>query len=201
MSTFIDRLGSPRLVRRFTWVSALVLVAGVVAVSIAYFGNTAESLETPLSNQPAQGVEPQKRTVPLDTRARVVAGQFILTAVQRDVPAKQLRANMAKAWKITAPGSDVRYCGDHLCSYKEWLTGEVSIVPYPANAVDKASFAIEESYADRAALEVALLPKDGAGVKPQIFKIVLVKKGRGQNARWLVEYWAPRAINPVPVAE
>ena len=183
------------------WGSALVLVAGVVAVTIAYFGNTAESRDTPLSNQPAQGVETQAPTVALDTRARVVAGEFILTAVQRDVPRAQLRKNMAKAWDLTAPGSEVRFCGDHACTYAEWLTGEVAIVPYPAGSIDKASFSIEESHQNSVYLEVALLPKDGAKVESQIFKIGLRAVGTGKNKRWLVEYWAPRPINPVPVSE
>lgn len=200
MSSWSERLNSPRFVKRVSWIAALVFVAGVVAFSIAYFGNTAETTQTPLSNEPAQGVETPRQTVPLDTRARVVAGEFILTAVQRDVPPAKLRQNMAKAWKITAPGSDVRFCGDHQCTYEEWLTGEVSIVPYPAGSIDKASFAIDESYADRVVLEVALLPKDGADVRGQIFFIGLKAVGKGDKKRWLVDYWAPRAINPVPNA-
>jgi hypothetical protein len=190
MSSFSERLNSPRFVRRVSWVAALVFVAGIVAFAIAYFGNTAETRETPLSNEPAVGVQAPRRTVPLDAKARVVAGQFILTAVQRDVPAAKRRENLARAWKITDPKSVVRQCDARPCTYKEWLSGDIPVVPYPADSVDKASFAIEESYPDQVVLQVALLPKDGAGVESQIFWISL-KKLKG---RWLVDDWSPRVI-------
>jgi hypothetical protein len=196
--SFSDRINSPRFVRRVSWAAALVLVAGIVAFTVAYVGNTGESTETPLSNQPAPNANQTKRaTVPLDGQARVVAGQFILTAVQRDVPVAQLRKNLAKAWKIIHPDSVLRDCGGHRCTYKEWLTGEIPVQPYPAGALDKASFAIEESYSNQVVLQVALLPKDGVDVEGQIFWISLLK----ENGRWLVDEWSPRVIIPVPAAE
>ena len=59
---------------------------------------------------------------------------------------------------------------------KEWLSGNIPVQPYPAGSLDKASFSIEESYADEVVLQVALLPKDGAEVEGQIFWISLLKK-------------------------
>ena len=200
MPSWSDRVNSPRFVRRVSWGAGLVFIAGVVAFSVAYLGNKSEPSEAQVSNQPVR-TEAEQPTVPVEKSARRVAGEFILTAVQRDVPPAQLRKNMAKAWKITAPNSDVRYCGDHLCTYSEWLTGEVAIQPYPSDAIDKASFSVEESHPTSVYLEVALLPKNGAGVEGQIFKIGLRAVGTGKSKRWLVEYWAPRAINQVPVAE
>ena len=46
---------------------------------------------------------------------------------------------------------------------------------------------------------MALLPKDAAKVKPQIFYIGLKKVGKGRS-RWLVNYWVPRAAPAVPTA-
>jgi hypothetical protein len=198
MNTFSERLNSPRFVRRVSWVAALVFVAGVVAFTIAYFGNTAESEQVPVRpNEPAQGVQTQRRTVPLDRQARVVAGEFILTAVQRDVPPAQLRKNLAKAWTLLAPNSPHRDCGGHECTRKEWLSGDIPIQPYPAGALDKASFAIEESYPNEVVLQVALLPKEGSDVPGQIFWISLLKQG----GKWLVNEWSPRVIIPVPVTD
>jgi hypothetical protein len=198
MTTFTERLNSPRFVRRLTWIAALVFAAGVVAFAIAYLGNTAESQQVPVRpNEPAQGVQPKRKTVPLDRKARVVAGEFILTAVQRDVPAAQLHENLRKAWTLLAAGSPHRDCGGHACTLKEWLTGDIPIQPYPAASLDKASFSIEESYANEAVLQVALLPKTGSGVPGQIFWISLLK----QHGKWLVNEWSPRVIVPVPVAE
>jgi hypothetical protein len=197
VSTFSERVNSPRFVRRVSWVAALIFVAGAVAFAIAYFGNTADSQEVPLRNEPAQGVQETRRTVPLDRRARVVAGEFILTAVQRDVPPAELRKNLRKAWTLLAPNSPHRDCGGHRCTMKEWLTGDIPVQPYPAGALDKASFSIEESYADEAVLQVALLPKDGADVAGQIFWISLLK----ENGKWLVNEWSPRVIIPVPASD
>jgi hypothetical protein len=198
MTTFTERVNSPRFVRRVSWVAALVFVAGVVAFTIAYFGNTADSVSTPVRpNEPAQGVQQTRKTVPLDRQARVVAGEFILTAVQRDVPDALLRKNLRKAWALLAPTSPLRDCGGHQCTMKEWLTGEIPVQPYPVAALDKASFSIEESYANEVVLQVALLPKDGANVAGQIFWIDLVK----HQGKWLVNEWSPRVIVPVPVTE
>jgi hypothetical protein len=197
MSSFSERLNSPRFVRRFSWIAGLVLVAGIVAFSIAYFGNTADSTPTAAPTGPAPSAPVERPTVPIDKQARIVAGEFILNAVQRDVPNARLRKQLARAWKLVNPqSSELMDCGGHRCTYKEWLTGNIPVQPYPAKALDTASFAIEESYPNQVVLQVALLPKDGAQVQGQIFWISLVKK----NGKWLVDEWSPRVINPVPQA-
>jgi hypothetical protein len=199
MTTFSERLNSPRFVKRVSWVAALIFVAGLVAFTIARFGNTADSKETAVRvNEPAPNANADTReTVALAKQARVVAGNFILWAVQRDLPDAQLRKNLTKAWPLIAPGSELRDCGGHVCTQKEWLSGEIPIQPYPVAALDKASFSIDESYKDEAVLQVALLPKDKSGVAGQIFWIDLVKR----NGKWLVNEWSPRAIIPVPQSD
>jgi hypothetical protein len=195
-----ERFGSPRFVRRVTMAAALVLIAGVVAFTIALFGNTAEDESTPVqpaagqaAAQPnAAGAAASQRAVPIDTDARTVAGKFILSAVTR--------GDMAQAWKITDPTSEIRQCGERPCTYKEWLSGEVPIQVFPASELDDATFAVNESLPGSVVLEVALLPRDGSQLKGQFFFIGLKKVGAGKSARWLVTYWAPRAITPVPVA-
>lgn len=195
-----ERFGSPRFVRRVTMAAALVLVAGIVAFTIAFFGNTAEDESTPVraaagqaAAQPGAADAPAvQRAVPLDAKARTVAGKFILSAVTRE--------DMAQAWTLTDPTSEIRQCGERPCTYKEWLSGNVPIQVFPASELDDATFAINESLPGSAVLEVALLPRDGSKLKGQFFFIGLKKVGTGKSARWLVTYWAPRAINPVPEA-
>ncbi len=193
-----ERFRSPRFVHRVTMAASLVLIAGIVAFTIAFFGNTAEVESTPArpgteqaAAQPsAAGAQGSQRAVPLEAKARQVAGRFILSAVTRE--------DMAEAWKITDPASEIRQCGEGACTYKEWLTGNVPIQPYPAEELDDATFAIHESVPGFAVLQVALLPKDGSAMKGQIFYVGLRKVGTGSKAKWLVTYWAPHAINPVP---
>ena len=191
-----DRWSSPRFVRRLTTGAGLIFIAGVVAFAITFFGNTADEEPTVVpaaarASQPDSTSPPAaQRAVPLESKARVVAGEFILSAVTRE--------NMAKAWMLTDPQSEIRQCGGRACTYKEWLAGNVPIQPFPAEELDDATFAINESLPGSVVLEVALLPKDGSKLKGQFFFIGLKKVGTGKKAQWLVTYWAPRAINPVP---
>ena len=167
--------------RRVSLLSGLVLVAGVVAFTVAYFGDTGTSQETPLSSEPAQVFTPRKQ-VPLDKEARRVAGRFILTAVARE--------NLAESYELAHP--ELRQG----MTKREWLTGNIPVVYYPAKAIETATFKVDESYPTEAILEVALLPKESAKVKPQIFFIGLKKAG----SNWRVNYWVPRAAPAVPNA-
>ena len=161
--------------------SALVLTAGVVAFTVAYFGDTGTSQETPLSDAPAQVFTPRKQ-IPLEKEARRVAGRFILTAVARE--------NLGESYELAHP--ELRQG----LTKRQWLTGNIPVVYYPAKAIETATFKVDESYANEAILEVALLPKESAKVKPQIFFIGLKKAGN----RWRVNYWVPRAAPAVPSA-
>jgi hypothetical protein len=174
---------SPSTRRSLSLLSGLILVAGVVAVLVAWIGDTGRSQETPLSNQPAQLFTPRKQ-VPLDVEARKVAGRFILTAVARE--------NLGESWALVHP--DLRQG----MTRKEWLTGNIPVVYYPAKEIETARFKVDESYPDEAILEVALLPKDTKKIKPQIFYIGLKKAGKGTAARWMVNYWVPRAAPQIP---
>ena len=85
-------------------------------------------------------------------------------------------------------------------SKREWLTGNIPVVYYPAKQIETATFKVDESYPGEAILEVALLPKDAAKVKPQVFFIGLKKVGKGTAAHWQVNYWVPRAAPQIPTA-
>jgi hypothetical protein len=174
---------SPPTRRSLTLLSALTLVAGVVAFTVAWIGDTGTSQEAPLSDEPAQIFTPRKQ-VPLDGEARRVAGRFILTAVARE--------NLGASYELAHP--ELRQG----MTKREWLTGNIPVVYYPAKEIDQARFKVDESYPDEAILEVALLPKDGSKVKPQVFFIGLKKAGQGAAGRWQVNYWVPRAAPQIP---
>lgn len=185
-----ELLSSPRAVRRIFWVAAFIFVAGVVAFTISYFGDSADPIEdTPVGGAAAPAENPGA-PVAVSPAARKVAGQFILWAVATG----RSEQNLAKAWNIIHPSLKAE-CG---CTKQEWMSGNIPIQPYPLAALDTANFSVDESFAKRVVLQVALLPKNGADVQSQIFFIGLKKVGAGQG-RWLVDYWAPRAIVEVPV--
>jgi hypothetical protein len=172
--------------RALPWLGGLVLVAGLVAFGTVYlFGSddpveVAPPVETATSEPTAPG---ERQNVVLDPKAREAAGRFILTAVTRQ--------DLAASYALAHPELKAGY------TLEEWKTGNIPVQYYPADAIDTATFKIDESYANEAVLEVALLPKKNATVKPQIFYIGLKKL----NGKWLVYYWAPRAAIPVPVAD
>jgi hypothetical protein len=176
---------SARTRRSLVFLCGLTLVAGVVALSVAWVGDSGTSLESPLSDEPAQ-LYTSRKHVPLDPHARQVAGRFILTAVARE--------NLAESYALAHP--DLRQG----LSKREWLTGNIPVVYYPAKQLETATFKVDESYPGEAILEVALLPKDAAKVKPQVFFIGLKKVGTGASERWQVSYWVPRAAPQIPTA-
>ena len=81
---------------------------------------------------------------------------------------------------------------------KEWLTGNNPVVPYPIDKLDVAPYKVDESYETSALIEVALLPREGSGVRAQVFFLGLEKVGTGAKARWVVDNWVPRASAVVP---
>ena len=178
-------LASRRGRRTIFAVSLLVLVAGVAAATIAFFGNTGKSLESPKSNEAANIFTPRKQ-IPLDKDARRVAGRFILTAVARK--------SLAESYELTHP--ELRQG----LSKQEWLTGNIPVQYYPADKLETATFKVDESYPDEAILEVALLPKKTVKIEPQIFYIGLKKVGTGAASEWKVSYWLARVPLQIPNA-
>src|SRR3972149_5373448 len=103
-------------------------------------------------------------------------------------PPAVARGDLAEAYELTHP--ELRQG----LTREQWLTGNFPVQYYPADAIDRAAFKIDESYPTEAVLEVALIPKEGETVKPQIFFVGLKKSGN----RWQVYYWAPRAAPAIP---
>lgn len=182
MSSPTSFLRSRRFQQIFPWVAGLVLAAGLAAFLVVFFANTAAPLDAQITDkETGAAVVPSKpQSVAIDPEVRKVAGEFILTAVARK--------NLARSYELTHP--DLRQG----LSLQDWESGNIPVQFYPAEAIDNASFKIDESHPTDAVLEVALIPKQGATIKPQIFFIGL-KKVQGQ---WLVNYWAPRGSAALP---
>jgi len=169
------------------WLAGLVLLAGIIAAIVAFAPNRnpAKQANTPVSPALATKPTPKPKTVPLPKAATAVARQFITTAVARkDLPA---------AWKIVSPNVKAGL------TYKEWLTGNIPVIPYPIGSLQIARFKIDWSYARQVGLEVVLIPKNTNKVKPQDFFILIKKVGTGANARWIVDSWVPHSTPLVPL--
>jgi hypothetical protein len=183
-SSFRARLRSPRVQARIFWIAMVVLVAGIIAFLVAFVGNTGKTLDTPLSNKPADDRSAVPATVKLPPAAKKVAREFILTAVARE--------NLTRAYALSGP------LIKQGMSLKEWNKGAIPVVPYPGDAIDYAPMKVDYSYPKEALVEVALLPKKGFKIKPQIFFLTLIKVGEGDKTHWLVNGWVPRGSPQVP---
>jgi hypothetical protein len=164
------------------WIGLGILMVGVAVATFRFFGNTGTSLERPLSEADAQLYVPRKQ-MKVDAAARRVAGEWILTSVARK--------NLAEGYRLTHP--ELRQG----MTLKQWLTGNIPVQPYPADQLDQARFKVDESYEDEVYLEVALLPKAGVTIKPQIFFIGLKRLG-GKKGPWRVSYWLPYGKPELP---
>ena len=120
----------------------------------------------------------------LDPAVKTLARDFILTAVARK--------NLRHAYTLVGP--EIKQ-GQTL---KQWMTGNIAVVPYPADAIDVAPFRIDYSYPREALIEVMLLPKAKAKIRATDFYLGVKKVGKGSNAHWVVTSWVPHVSPMVP---
>jgi len=176
---------APRLRRLAPWLGGLLLVAGAIVaiVVLAPNRNATKAQVTPSKPPPAA---PKPKTVPLSKDAQSVAREFLRTAVARQ--------DLARAWQISGPlirGGLTR---------KEWMSGNIPVVPYPVAAIGQARFKIDYSYANHAAIEIVVLPKASSKLKGQLFFMELRFLGPAGHKRWLVTNWVPHSAPLVPRA-
>ena len=178
-------LSSPRNQRRLLIGSGVVLVAGIIAfVSAVVLRGTGNAFTDTFSNKPAYVYHAPKH-VPLSKDEISVAREFMATAVTR----KDLDA----AYNIVHP--DLK----GTLTRKQWDTGNIPVVDYPAENVKTAAFQVEYSYRTSALLQVNLVAKPHASVRPELnFFIGLKRAGGSPTGRWLVSYWEPRWRPPIP---
>jgi hypothetical protein len=173
-------------IRKPGWRKALPWIVGVVAVGVIVgivgwkYSNTGHSTATPLQDTPAKDVSTNPATVKLQPGAMKVARRFIETAVARK--------NLPVAYNLVT--EQIRQ-GQSL---KSWNTGNIAVIPYPVDELKYAPMKIDFSYPREALIEVAMLPKKGAKVRPLIFQMDLVKR----DGNWLVNSWVPKSSPPVP---
>jgi len=169
--------------RALPWVAGILVVIGLAAVVQTWFIHGQKKVEV-FTKAPVTDVSGVEKNVPLDPQVKTLARQFIRTAVAR----KDLR----RAYQLVGP--EIKQ-GQSL---KEWMTGNIAVVPYPADAIDVAPFKIDFSHAREVLLEVILLPKASAKIRPTDFYLGAKKVGSGANAHWVVTSWVPHVSPMIP---
>jgi hypothetical protein len=169
---------SPRAQRALYWVSGIVFLAGVVAIITVYAtrgGSNASSPSQVNPNPPSQtsnrGTSTKK--VKASPEALGVARKFLETAV--------VRKNLAESYNLVGP-----YLKGG-ATLKQWTSGNNTVVPYPANNTKTTALIVKTSHPTDLLIWVSLVPRPGAGVKPQMFSIELDKL----KGHWLVNGFQP----------
>ena len=161
------------------------IVMLIVTLTPSHSSSPASQGSQAAASSPPAPAKP--KSVPLSQSARVVAREFVVTAVAR--------RNLAAAWTISGP--NVRGGLTHA----EWMTGNIPVIPYPVASLQYgAPFKIDYSFANQALIEVALLPTPSTKIKPQIFDLLLRKvRGADGTSHWVVDSWVPHGSVPVPL--
>jgi hypothetical protein len=121
------------------------------------------------------------KTIPLPPAALNTAKSFITNAV--------LRKNLAVAWDESAPALRGGLTRD------QWMTGQIPVAQYPANAFAKAAYKVVHSREKEVMLLVFIFPAKGSGVPGWDYYAKLVPR----DGRWLVSYFQTRGhAGPVP---
>jgi hypothetical protein len=166
------------------WIGGGVFTVGLIVFLSAFVLHGSSGFHSPISNQAAQHIK-QPVKAPPDPAAYKVARTFIETAV--------LRQNLDAAYPLVNPEIKGGL------TKKQWETGNIPVIGYPADNAKTAGFTVVASYATQIMLIVDLVAKPGSGVRPHLpFWIGLVRAHGKPGGRWLINYWVPDWSPPVP---
>jgi hypothetical protein len=146
------------------WIAGAVLLAGVCSYAV-----------TRLTSGGGSGGPAPAASVPLDPQARVVAREFVATAVARK--------DLARAWTLAAPALK------NGLTLAQWRTGAIPVQPYPV-AKAAARYTVQVSHPESASLRVTFLPPPASSTAAGDFRLELQRI----HGRWLVASWTPEAL-------
>ena len=165
-----------RLLRR----SIVAAVLLIVAVLLAFFRNTGSSLETPHQKKNAVVLHEPKH-VPATRAARRAADRTLSTFFHTAV----IRRHLAQAWPLATP---------HMkegTSYRDWMSGNLPVFPYPAPAFAHAGWTLKYSYKGVLGYDVLIVPKQnkaGNAAGQQVYSCEL----HDLRGKWLIDFCYPR---------
>ena len=186
-------LSSPRLRRRLVWGSGLAFIAVAAVAAFVLYPNTAPTFKSPKSEkaEPLPVETPEPATVPLSRAAQAAALQTATDFVKAAV----LRENVESSWQITTPALRQGL------GRKEWNTGNIPVVQFPAGALREVKWRVGHSYYNDFELEVLLLPKNGSagqGLGPITYVLDLKAVGSASRKHWLVDAIRPYGLSQAP---
>jgi hypothetical protein len=180
-------LSSPRAQRRVLWGSAGVLAIGLIVFLSVFVLRGSPGPSSPISTVPAQSA-PKEIKAPPDPKAFSIARKFIETAV--------LRKNLDAAYPIV--NQEIK--GG--LTKKQWETGNIPVIGYPAGNAKTAAFTVLWSYKTQLMTIVDLVATPGSHARPHLpFFLGLVRAHNKPNGKWLVNYFIPDWSPPIPSSQ
>ena len=170
-------LASPRRRRRLTILAIAAAIGGPLAYLGVHFSSSGSpgNANGPYVNEQAFYRQPKHVPFTAANRRAVrhVLARFIRTAVTRH--------DVAASRDLAAPGLREGF------TKKEWQTGDIPVVPYPAAEHGQGTWdVVDYSYRNKVGLEVLMFPKPGSGYSIATVDTDLV---RGGDGHWRVDYW------------
>jgi hypothetical protein len=175
---------SYRLYRRIVWLLVVALVAGGIATASLLLPRGEKLDRGPTSppsaaEQAATPPPPPFHLTSADRRnIRSTISLFITTAVARHHP--------ERSWPIVAP---VLREG---LTKRQWSTGSIPVVPYPAAGVDLLN--VQLLAGKTALIEVVLEPTTQSNLVRKTFQIEL-RRVPGAWHGWTVAAWVPEGVS------
>jgi hypothetical protein len=166
-----------RLLRR-SIVGAVLLT---VALLIVFVRNTGHSFATPIDENGHAQVFHTPKTVRASAKQKAAA----ISALSQFVRSAVIRRDLAASWPLATA---------HLkngTSHADWLSGNLAVVPYPADGFRTAGYTLKYQYKNVLGYDALLLPnktKAGQLAGQQVYACEL----HDVHGRWLVDECYPR---------
>jgi hypothetical protein len=180
-------LSSPRAQRRLLWGSAGILAIGLIVFLSVFVLRGSPGPSSPISTVKADRA-PKEIKAPPDPKAFSTARKFIETAV--------LRKNLDSAYPL------VNHEIKGGLTKKQWETGNIPVIGYPAENAKTAAFTVLWSYKTQLMTIVDLVARPGTHARPHLpFFLGLVRAHNKPNGKWLVNYFIPDWSPPIPSSQ
>src|SRR6188472_1811281 len=173
---------SARAKRRLIRVGIVLSVIVGITALVLLLPKPHHEAET-FENVPPDVVAPTPENVAASPKLRkLLIGEtdaFVRTAVRRH--------NLEASWPLIHPNLKQGM------SKKEWLTGDIPVVPFPAKGI--IAWDLDWSYPGDVAADVVLQPVPKSGLYRKTFTIEFKRVGSPSEDRWLVYSWVPSGVS------
>jgi hypothetical protein len=175
--------------RRAIVVAVLVAAAGGVAAAVILLPGGEHTDTSAQAGGSAAGVDaaappPRRVKEPPNRRPTAAEQHAIISTISLFISTAVARHHPERSFEIVDASMRERM------TKKQWSTGSIPVIPFPATSVDLVQFDLFQG--DRALIEVLLEPTKRSGLVRKTFQIEL---HRSPLHKWLVSSWVPEGIS------